>query len=80
MCEGVAMRTCVMLPACAKPVYGQCSLHPPATPLIGVGRRRAPSSAFRAIRDLGPRSAGALKRTRACTPLYKDKQRYKWKD
>lgn len=76
MCEGVEMRTCVMSPACAKPVYGQCSLHPPAAPLIGVGRRRAPSSAFGAIRDPGPRSAGALKRT----PLCKDKQRYKRKD
>ena len=40
------------------------SLHPLAAALIGVGRRRAPSSPFRAIiHDLGPRSAGALKRT-----------------
>lgn len=79
MCVGAEMLTCVVShSACAKPVHGQRSLRPPAAPLIGVGRRRAPSSAFRAIRD--PRSAGALKRMGAYATRRKDEQRHERKD
>lgn len=50
---------------CGEPMYGPLNLYSPASPVIGVGRRRAPSSPFRAAQDLGPSRAGALKRTHA---------------